>query len=263
MSAVTVDRAAPAGSAMTLRRLEWLRLWRTGRLVALVGVFAFFGVTSAPLNRYMASMLEHVGGDVRIIASAPVPTAGFATYTANADQIGLLVFVFVVAAAVAIHGRTEMAIFLRTRVPRARLLLWPRYSVSVGAGVAAYGLGVVCCWFGTVALLGDVDGLGVVVGAILGALYLVFVGAVAALLASVMRSVVTTAVGTLGVALGLGLIGALTPLDEWLPGHLPGALAVLAGGGDVAGYARAALVTVAATAGLLGAAAHLADRREL
>jgi ABC-2 type transport system permease protein len=248
---------------MSLWRLEWLRLTRTGRLIALVAVFVFFGATSPPLNRYMATLLEHFGNGVQIVAPAPSPLSGFETYTNNAGQIGLLVFVLVVSSAVALTGHAEMAIFLRTRCSSTRDLVLPRFAVPASTGAAAYVLGALVCWYGTVVWLGPVGFGRVLMGAVLGSVYFLFIGAVAAAFGSVFRGVVSTSIATLVVALGVGLAGAFDAVAKWLPGYLTGALTAVAGGGDVTSYGRSLVVTIAASAGLVVVAVRRADRVEL
>jgi ABC-2 type transport system permease protein len=263
MTVPTTVGANRAERRLSLWRLERLRLVRTGRLVALVAVFAFFGATAAPMNRYMAEILQRVGGDIQIVAPTPTATSSFGSYSSNAMQIGMLVFVLVVASAVAVDGHTEMAIFLRSRVTSQRTLIEPRYVVSVAAGVLAYLLGVAACWWGTSLLLGAVDPAAVAIGAASGAIYLIFVGSLVTAVANVVRSVIGTAVLALGIALGLGVLGAVTPFGDWLPSHLPGALAGAVGGAGGTAYLGAGAVTAASIAGLLVLAAALGRRREL
>jgi len=249
--------------SMTIWRLEWLRLTRTRRLLALLAVYLFFGFTSPALARYMSELLERFGSGVQIVAPTPTAIDGFVTFTSNANQIGLLVFALVVSSAVAVDAQREMAVFLRTRVGSYRDLLVPKWSVAVAAGVAAYLAGVVACWYGTAILLGSVDALGVVVGAACGALFLAFVGAVAAAVGARLHSAVTTAVTTLAIVLGLGLVGTFRTVGDWLPSSLLGALTTLASGGELIPFAKAAVVTVAATIGLLLLAVRTGARREL
>lgn len=264
MSAVTMPQAGSRRVArMTVWRLEWLRLVRTRRLVALFAVYLFFGFTSPALARYMGELLDKLGTGVQIVTPAPTPIDGFVTFTSNANQIGLLVFALVVSSAVAFDSQREMAVFLRTRVGSYRELLVPKWSVAVLAGVAAYLAGVLACWYGSNILLGTVDALGVVEGAVCGALFLAFVGAVAAAVGARLHSAVTTAVTTLAIVLGLGVLGAFRAVGEWLPNFLLGALTTLAGGGDLTSFAKSAAVTVAATVGLLALAVRLGSHREL
>ena len=48
---------------MTLLRLEWLRLVRTRRLLALTGVYLFFGIAGPLTARYLGEIVERFGGD--------------------------------------------------------------------------------------------------------------------------------------------------------------------------------------------------------
>lgn len=265
MTAVATPPEASArrGGRMSLWRLEWLRLTRTHRLIALVAVYLFFGLTSPALARYMGELLDTLGTGVQIVTPVPTPIDGFVTFTSNANQIGLLVFALVVSSAVAFDSQREMAVFLRTRVGSYRELLLPKWSVAVLAGIAAYLVGVVACWYGSSILLGSVDALGVVAGAACGALFLAFVGAVAAAVGARLHSAVTTAVTTLAIVLGLGVLGVFRTVGEWLPNFLLGALTTLGAGGDLASFAKSAAVTVAATGGLLAFAIRIGSRREL
>jgi len=250
------------GRAMSLWRLEWLRLVRTKRLVALVATYVLFGLSGPVLARYMSDILQHVGSDVVVIAPTPTPLQGVSTYASNVNQIGLLVYVLVVSSAVALDAQREMAVFLRTRVPSYRHLLLPKAALSIAAGSAAFVLGTVAAWCGTSVLLGPVDPGGIVVGSALVVLYLAFIASIASALGARLDSVLTTAVGTIVLALALGLLGAVGSIGGWLPSELLGALTALPFGGDASSFIRPSLVTVAATAALFAFACRAGDRRE-
>lgn len=259
--APTRTTATPMG----LWRLEWLRLVRTRRLAALLGTFGFFGLTAAPLARWAGELASRVGGSVQIIAPPPVPADAMTSYVSNASQLGLLVFVLVTAGAVTVDARAESAAFLRTRVRRRRDLVVPRLATNAAAGAAAYATGALLAWYGAVVLLGDLPIGPMAAGVVLGALYLPFLAAVAALVATRSASVAVTALATLAVALVSGLVGTLVPdrLARWLPSHLVGSITSLAGGGAVAEVLPAALTTVVATIALSALAVRFAGRREL
>lgn len=263
MIAVREGAAPGSMSRMTLWRLEWLRLIRTHRLIALVAVYLFFGFTSPALARYMGEIVGWFGSGVQIVAPPPTAIDGFVSFSSNVNQIGLLVFALVVSSAVAVDSQREMAVFLRTRVGSYRALLLPKYVVAVSAGIAAYLAGVVACFYGSTILLGTVDALGVAEGTFIGAVFLAFVGALAAAVGARLHSAVTTAVTTLAIVLGLGVLSVFRPVGEWLPSHLLGALTTLGAGGDLASFARAVTVTVLAIAALLGLAIRWGSRREL
>jgi ABC-2 type transport system permease protein len=248
---------------MSLWRLEWLRLVRTKRLLAVVAVYGFFGLTSPPLVRYMDSILERVGAGVQVIAPTPTALEGLTTFVSNTNQIGLLVYVLIVSSAVAFDSQREMAVFLRTRVGGYRELLLPKYALSLAAGAVAFCVGAIAVGYGTVVLLGEVDPLGMALGSLLSVLYLAFIAAVAAALGARLNSVLSTAGLTLVVALGLGILGTIGSLGEWLPSHLLGGFTSLPLGGDLSSYLRASAITLLATIALLALASRLGDAREV
>ena len=106
---------------MTLWRLEWLRLTRTRRLLVLLCAYAFFGLTGPLTARYLPQILDRLGtSGMQIEFPPPKPADGIAQFVSNASQICLLIVVMVAASALAFDARTEMAVFLRTRVGRVR-----------------------------------------------------------------------------------------------------------------------------------------------
>ncbi|HSL58191.1 MAG TPA: hypothetical protein VK866_10150 [Acidimicrobiales bacterium] len=259
MTAVT-DRLGPPA----LWRLEWLRIVRTRRWIAVLGVFVLFGFIGPLTARYLDTIVESFGtDDVQITLPDPTPADGLGQYVANAAQIGLIVVVVAAAGALAIDQRVEMGIFLRTRVARPATLLWPRFVAAAGLAVVGWLLGVAAAWYETVVLLGAPSAPGVLAGAAFGSLYLVFAVAVTALAASLVRSTVGAAVGALVALLGLGLLSIAPAVGEWLPGRLLGSLATLADDGSIVDHLPAAGVTVILTVVALAVAARLLDRREL
>lgn len=248
---------------MTPWRLEWYRLVRTRRLIALLGVYAFFGFVGPLMTAYMDRILASAGGGVTIIAPEPTPAAAIEAFVSNASQIGVLVAIVVAAGALSVDVRPEIGVFFRTRVPEVGRLLAPRYVVTTAAVVAAFVLGVVAAWYETWVLIGAPDAAGMLVGTGLGALYLAFAVAVVGLAASVAPSVVTTVAVSVVALLALPLLAIVEAVAPYVPSALVGALPDLAGGGDAAAYTRAAVTTVLVTAGVLALAVARSGRREL
>jgi ABC-2 type transport system permease protein len=249
---------------VTLWRLEWLRLVRTRRLVALGAVYAFFGLVGPLTARYLAEIIDRFGGsEMQVTVPDPTPVDGITQFAANASQIGLLVVVVVAAGALAVDAVPEMAIFLRTRVGSGARLLAPRLVVTAGAAAAALLVGTGLAWYETSALLGSPPVGGLLVGTLYGILYLAFAVALTAAAATVFRSVLATGLATLLVLLVLPILGVVEAVGRWLPSHLVGAQTDLSAGGSAAGYLGAAGVTVAATALLVLVAVRRFDAREL
>jgi ABC-2 type transport system permease protein len=145
---------------MSLWRLEWLRLIRTKRWIALVGVFVFFGLLGPLTARYLGEIIDFAGGELEgatIEFPPPVPADGMTQFVSNAMQIGTLVAVIVAAGALAFDAIPEMGVFLRTRVESVREILVPRVVVTTGAVLAAFLVGALTAWYETWALIGAPD----------------------------------------------------------------------------------------------------------
>jgi ABC-2 type transport system permease protein len=251
-------RRRPVG----LWRLEVIRLVRSRRAIALFGVFAFFGLTSPFLARYMGEILQRFGGGIEVILPEPVPADGITQFLGNASQIGLLVVLVVAAGALAIDAKPELAAFLRTRASLPRLVV-PRYVVSTAAAGLAYTVGLLAAWYESHVLLGALPAGAMLAGIGYSIVYIAFAVAVVALSSAVTRGVLGAVGVSAGVLLALPVLGIVDALERWLPSHLLGAPDALVRGAEVSEFAGAAVVAVLAAAGLVAAAIALLGRREL
>jgi len=247
---------------MTLWRLEWLRLVRTRRWVALTFVYLFFGLLGPITARYIGEIVKRFGGGVTVSFPDPTPADGITQFVGNASQIGLLVAVVVAAGALSLDAVPEIGTFFRTRVPSLARILLPRFTVTSAVVVGAFALGTLAAWYETVVLIGNVPAGRLLAGWILGAIYLVFVVAVVALVAARTSSVLTTVLATMVILLGLPIAGIVPDVGEWLPSHLVGALDGMVRGVAFTEYLRATVVTVIAGTVALWAAIRLSSRRE-
>lgn len=252
---------------MSLWRLEWLRLVRTRRWIALFGVFVFFGFLGPLTAAYLPEIIGFAGGDLEgatVEFPPAVPPDGMVQYVSNAMQLGTLVAVVVVAGALAFDAIPEMGVFLRTRVSSVRAILMPRIVLSSAFVVVAFVLGALAAWYETLVLLGSLDVAAVLTGIVLGALFLLFVVALVAAAAGRATSVLGTVMSSIVVLLALPLLGLSSAIGRWLPTHLSGALGALTSGElSTADYLPAVTVTAVAIAVLLWAAIRLAEAREL
>jgi len=248
---------------MNLWKLEWIRLTRTKRWIALVGVYVFFGLVGPLTARYLADIIKNFGGGVQVVVPPPVPADGMTNYVSNAIQIGLLVSVGVAASSLAFDSRPQMGVFLRTRVRSVRGILTPRYLVWTAASVVAFLAGSVMALYETAVLIGALPIGGWLVGTLLGCLYLAFAVAVVAAVAGKAPSVLTTVLISIAVLLLMPLAGIAPDVGKWLPSHLVGAIDGLVRDGSFGDYAGATAVTVAITGAALWLAVHWAEQREL
>ena len=249
---------------MSLWRLEWLRLVRTRRVLALVAPFVLFGFLGPVLAAYSEELLARAStGNLTITVADPVAADGIGGYVANAMQVGLLVTVVVAAAALALDSRTGLAVFYRTRVRRAAALVVPRAAVVGVAAAVAFLLGTLAAWYETVVLIEVPPAGRVLLGAAYGAVYLIFVVAVVAVAAATVRGTVATVGVAVAALLGLPVLGALPGVGRWVPSALIGAPEALLRGAPLDEHLPALAVTVAAVPLLLALAVRLAGRREL
>lgn len=249
---------------MNLWHLEWLRLTRTRRLLAIVGVYVFFGLTGPLTARYLRQILGQVGTEgIQITFPNPVPADGVEQFVGNAAQLGILVVVVVAASALAFDARREMAVFLRTRVDNVRDIVVPAYAVNAGAAIMGFVAGSLAAWYETAVLLGSLPPLRMVIGIAYGSLFLAFAVAMVAFVAAAVRSVPTTAGVTLMVLLGMAIIGGITGRERWLPTGLASALSTLARGAPAGDYLPAAGIAATSTVVLVVAAVMIGSRREI
>ncbi len=248
---------------MTLWRLERARLVRTHRWLLLVGVYASLGVLGALGARYLNEIIERFGGEMTIVAPEPQPVDGLIQFVSNGAQLGLLAVVVVAAGALSLDAKPELSAFLRTKVSSPVVLLLPAYAITLLGAALGLALGTGVTWLLTEALIGPLPVGPVLLGTLLGGVFLAFALAVVAAVAGFTRSQAATVLGALGALLLLPAVGVVDAIAVWLPSRLVTAVVALAEGQPAGEFLGATLVSVAATAALLGLAARRLSRREL
>ena len=248
---------------MTLWRLEWVRLTRTGRILILLAVFISMGIIGPLSVRYLPELLESAGGGQEAIAQLPPisPEFAMASFLSNAIQLGLLAIAFVGAAALAIDAKPEISVFFRSRAT-IRQILFPRFVMIAGAAVVAFTIGVITAVVVSGVLIDWPNAPTTIVASSLVALYLVFVVAVIALFGSLVRRVPATALLTIGSLIVLSVVGVYDPIAAWMPSYLVGGFDGIIGGGDFI-YWRSIAATVALIAGALWLTVVRLESREV
>jgi ABC-2 type transport system permease protein len=244
---------------MSLWRLEWLRLSRTRRLLALAAVFVVFGLGSPLLTRYLADVLaSSTPGGIKIVASTPTPADGIASYQKNVQQLGAVLLAFIAAAA--FRGKAE--VFLRTRITRRRDHVLPGLIVTTLAAWACYLAGLLGAWYETAVLLGGPGILAMLTTATFTMLYLAFAVALTLAIAAFTRTAVPAGfASTALLLLVLPLLSGVRTLGDYLPPDLPGsAMSLVAGTSTPTDHWRAAAVTLAATAAFVAVGLSRAPR---
>lgn len=253
----------PSPPSMGTWRLEWLRFTRTPRLVALVGVFVFFGLLGPVTATYLPDIVANVQSGMTIIVPPPQPRDGIINYLSQAGQIGLIVLVAIAAGAMGFDSRPGLSIFLRSRVGSMWHLIRPRIAVVTAVAIAAYGLGLLAACFETVVLLGPLDAGAMLAGLFCQGVYLLFVVAVVTAAASLAKGTPAILGIALGAVIALSVIGGLGIAHDWLPTTLAGAQVALLGTTTLIDYLPAVAVSLFATTALIAAGVHRLARREI
>jgi len=243
--------------------MEWVRLFRTRRWIALLAGYLLFGFLMPILTRYQEEIFRHVGGDVKVIMPPPTPSAAVASYISNASQVGLLVAVVIAAGALAFDARPEWSSFLRTRARTMSTIVLPKSVVCAVAVGLSFAAGMLAASYETSVLIGPLPAGGMLAGTLYGFLYLVFAVGVVTLCASLTRSVIGTAGLALGILIVLPILGQAAALKPWLPSELVGAPVALVDGKPAAEFLRAAASAAAVTAAATWFGVRRLARREL
>lgn len=244
-------------------RVEWLRLFRTPRWIALVGVYLVFGLLGPVTAKYLADILQRVQSEMTIVVPPPQPRDGIVNYLGQVTQTGLVVVVVIAAGALAFDSRRGVAVFLRTRANSMWRLLAPRLAVPTAAAVFAYAVGLLAAWYETALLLGPLPAGALLGGLLCQAGYLAFAVTVVAAAAAVTRGVLATVGTALAVLILLSLVGSVSAVRPWLPSTLAGAPAELLGPATLPDFVPALIAAAAAGAALTAFAVYRLERRQL
>lgn len=211
---------------MSIWRLEWLRAWRTRRIVALGAIFLILGLGSPVLTYYLPEIVKNSNNSgVQIVVPKQTAADGIRSFTGNLAQLGTLVVAIVASASLAFDAQPALSAFYRTRLRSSARLVLPRMAVVDGATAAMLALGFLGAWYETTVLLGSVSALGILAGFAVTSLWFCFVISIVAAVASVLRSVLAVAGTSTGLLLALSLMGSLSSRFDWLPTKLAGSAA--------------------------------------
>ncbi|MGH3300925.1 MAG: hypothetical protein ACRDOK_04405 [Streptosporangiaceae bacterium] len=250
--------------AMSLWRLEWLRLVRTPRALSLTIVFLAIGLIEPVATRYASTLLAHAGHGALIRLRKPTPADALSSYVSEATLVGLIVLVVVAASALGFDASPGLAAFFRSRVPSMWRLIAPRFTAYAVAGSLAYLLGTLAAWYETRLLIGSLPVAALFAGVLCGAVYLAFAVAVTALATSLARNTVASAGMTLAILLALPLLADVRAISSWVPSALVGAPAdLVAGAHQLPHYLPALGVAAIAGAAALALGARQLQTREI
>jgi ABC-2 type transport system permease protein len=252
-------------SLLTCLRKEWIELSRTSRLLVLLIVLGFFGLSSPLLAKYTPEMMTLIPGGEAIASIIPVPSLvdAITQYVKNIGQFGILLALLLSMGLVSREKERGTAALLLTKPLPRRSFLWAKFiALGLGFGLALLvaslgGYYYTRLLFGSVALGGWL--------LLSGALFIqvLLVSAVTLLFSTLLRSQAAAA----GLALGLTLLVSLLESIPGLAPYLPNRLVAWAANNLLGGPPLAAWPALAICLGLmlacLLAAWQIFERQEL
>jgi ABC-2 type transport system permease protein len=195
--------------------LEWRRLFRTGRWIALVAVFGVLGFGNPLATNYLGQLLSGATGDggyIQIIVTDPKPSDGMASYFSNINTLGILVVVVVAGLAFTVRANPPLAAMYLTHVLSRIRLLVPRLATVALAATVAAVLGGAAATYATTLLFGAPGTAATLAGIATSCLGMVFAVAVTFLCATVLRGQVAA------IATALVVLFVAVPFADLIPG---------------------------------------------
>lgn len=181
-------------------RVELRRLTRSGLLLGLIVVFAFFGLSAPVLAAHMPEILRAAAGtdQLTVSASRATPEDGIALFGQSAMQLGLVLAVATAVTALGWDARPGSSAFYRTRVRALAAITLPRFVVVCLSVAASYLLGLMLAAAMTTATIGPLPPSAVLRVGAASALYLVMASSVGHLvMAFARRTAAALAISTI------------------------------------------------------------------
>ncbi|SJN25608.1 membrane protein, putative [Microbacterium esteraromaticum] len=240
--------------------VELRRLTRSGLLIGLLAVFAFFGLSGPALALYMPEILGAAAGteQLTIEAADATPKDGLALFNQSAMQLGLILAVAVAITSLTWDARPGSSIFYRTRVRHLARLTVPRLAIGWIAVIASYTVALLLAAGLTALFIGQIEtGLLVTVG-IASAVYLVMAMSIGYLIMALTRRTAAAIATATVLMLMLPLLSSIDAHAIWIPTTLLAASEL-----GLTDLAAPLLSAVIVTAGCIFTAGYVTRRKIL
>lgn len=200
-------------------RVELRRLTRSGLLIGLLAVFAFFGLSGPALALYMPEILGAAAGteQLTIEAADATPKDGLALFNQSAMQLGLILAVAVAITSLSWDARPGSSIFYRTRVRHLARLTVPRLAIGWIAVIASYTVALLLAAGLTALFIGQIDTRLLITVGIASAFYLVMAMSIGYLIMALTRRTAAAIAAATVLMLMLPLLSRIDALATWVP----------------------------------------------
>ena len=223
--------------------IELKRWFRSQRLLLVVLVFVFSGITSPLIAAYSAEIFESLGGTsgVEIIADDPTWHDLVLSYFGNSSQIALLIACYLTAWGCALGSDDRLRIYYTSRVTRYSQIVAPRLLVSGLCVLAGALTGALVALYETAVLIEDTEIATAATALAVQSAGIVAFALVAACLACWTNAPFLSAILIAAVVLVSGMLESVENVREWSPTTLTNPAGLL-DGDDLADHWRPAAV---------------------
>ncbi len=202
-------------------RKEWMDLARSYRLLVVIIVLVFFGLTSPLAAKLAPEIVSIAPGGAEIAKIIPPPTVwdAIAQYIKNMPMFGMITALLVTMGAIAQEKDTGTAAMMLVKPLTRGVFLGAKFLSLAALFAIAMALAGVSCYYYTLLLFEAVDILPWLILNVFLYLYVLDILAITLLCSTVTRSQGAAA----GIALGLIVAGWITGslgLGKYLPGEL-------------------------------------------
>lgn len=244
---------------------EWMELIRTKKLYVLMGIFAFFGMLSPVIARYMAEIVAIAAGDMLSIDIPPTTWAdSWAQFYSNLSQMGGICVIFMFMSCVSGEKQSgSAALTLTKNLSHTSFLIAKFAAAAIVFMISLFTAGALCYGY-TYYLYGYAGALGdIVMGIAAYSVFTIVLLGVTVLASTIARSTAIVAVLSFCGFIILSISSYLPGIGQILPGNLLSKTAELSAGVLSNGIVWIFATSLCLTGLLLFLSVHILERQEI
>lgn len=206
----------------TLIHKEWTEQLRSGRLVILLAVFLFFGISSPLLAKFIPDMLPSLmkGQNIVFVMPPAVWQDAVAQFVKNISQMGVFALILLCMGTVAKEKENGTASFLLVKPVSRTVFILSKFTAQYLVLFVSMLLGFLAMIFYTKIFFGDFPMIPFLVTMLILLLYLLVVLSITILFSVLMKTQITAGLLAFVTTLALSGVSMLGKPGLFSPGHL-------------------------------------------
>jgi len=204
-------------------RKEWLELTRTYRLLGVVIVLVFFGLTSPLLAKLTPEINKFVPQDSVIsiqVLRLPTVEDSITQYIKNMAQFGILLAILLTMGAVAQEKEKGTAAMILVKPLRRGTFLLAKFAGLAALFAVSLALAGIACYYYTLLLFEAMNLLNWMALNFLLLVYVLVYVAITLLSSTLTKTPIAAGGIAVGALIFLGLVGLVPVFGKYLPGEL-------------------------------------------